>query len=317
MRRDYGFVQDRLGPCEASASMLICYQDPGAEEREDLLELGISDHDVTSALDPDELGRYEAGAGHCSLILKTPRNYTEKDNYLFRVTSFGLFLFPDRIVMVAPFDERELLSHKTVARARSRNELVLRLLAATVSHFFGHLKVINMISDSLERKVNQSMENNYLLSLFAIGKSLIFILNGINSNTVVMERLKHAAEKLGFSQEERELLEDVMIENAQCNRQAEIYAHILTDLTDARANIVSNNLNILIKRLTIVSVVFMPLNVIAGIGGMSEFTAMTRALPLWLSYPLMGLLMLGVAAVTWQILKRMSGEGLTRRRRRG
>ncbi len=294
---------------------LLCYSTPSAEDRSQLAEMGLAEHDISSALDPDELGRLEIEDDHVVMILKTPRNYSDADKYLFRVTSFGLFLFKDKLIMVCPFDEKDILELKPISRVRSLNELTLRLFSATVAHFFGHLKVINLISDSLEQKVNTSMENRHLLSMFSIGKSLIFILNGINSNAAVLERLRNSAGKLSFSEDDRELLDDIMIENAQCNRQAEIYADILTSLTDARGNIVNNNLNILIKRLTIVSVVFMPLNFLAGVGGMSEYTSMTQGLPFYVSYPLLGFGLCLVAAFTWYIIQRMNPEGLKRVKR--
>jgi magnesium transporter len=283
----------------------LCYSSPSITERAEIIEGGISEHDVSGALDPDELGRVEFNEEHVTVIVKTPKNYSDADNYLFRVTSFGLFLMPGKLIMICPFDEREILELKPLAKVRSLNELFLKILSATVAHFFGHLKVISMISDSLEQKVNTAMENEHLLSMFSIGKSLIYILDGINSNSAMMERLKNSAVKLKLTDDERELLDDIVIENAQCNRQAEIYANILTDLADARGNIVNNNLNILIKRLTIVSVVFMPLNVVAGIGGMSEFSAVTEGIPKWVSYPLLIIGMVGLAGLTWVIIKGM------------
>jgi magnesium transporter len=296
---------------------LVCFSNPDASERALLLEMGISEHDVSSALDPDELGRMEMLDDHTVLIMKTPRNYSKEDNYLFRVTSYGLFLFADKLIMVSHFDEHEILDQRPFARIKSRGELLIKIISATVAHFFGHLRVINMISDALEQKVNSSMENEHLLSMFSIGKSLIYILNGIASNTAVLERMKNAAGKLQFTEDERDHLDDIVIENMQCNRQAEIYADILTSLTDARGNIVNNNLNILIKRLTIVSVIFMPLNVIAGIGGMSEFSAMTQGIPFWVSYPLLSLAMVGIAVAMWFLIRTMSPDpGKKRRKRR-
>jgi magnesium transporter len=315
MRRDYSLSGCKLTQIPSDGEFL-CYSNPGPDDRAQLAAFGITDHDISCALDPDELGRMEVVEDHTVLILKTPRNYSDSDNYLFRVTSFGLFLFQDKLIMVAPFEEREILELKPMQKLKNRNELCLRIFSATVAHFFGHLKVINLISDSLEQKVNTSMENRHLLSMFSIGKSLIYILNGINSNSAVLERLKNSAGKLGFSDDERELLDDIMIENAQCNRQAEIYADILTSLTDARGNIVNNNLNILIKRLTIISVIFMPLNFLAGVGGMSEFSAMTDGIPFAVSYSLLGLGLCGVAAFTWFIIQKMSPEGLRKSTKR-
>jgi magnesium transporter len=41
---------------------------------------------------------------------------------------------------------------------------------------------------------------------------------------------------------------------------------------NARGNLINNNMNVLLKNLTIIKVVFLPLGVIASMGGMSEFT---------------------------------------------
>ena len=55
-------------------------------------------------------------------------------------------------------------------------------------------------------------------------------------------------------------------------------------LMDATVGFININQNKVIKRLTVLSVVFMPLNVIAGIGGMSEFSMMTQGIPWPISY---------------------------------
>jgi magnesium transporter len=98
-------------------------------------------------------------------------------------------------------------------------------------------------------------------------------------------------------------VDDLAIENAQCHEQAQIQANILAGLMDARASIVSNNLNVLMKRLTVISVVFMPLNVLAGVGGMSEFSMMTQGIPWPVAY---GVFMAGlglIGVVTYHVLR--------------
>ena len=110
-----------------------------------------------------------------------------------------------------------------------------------------HLKIINNIAEEIENKINKAMENKYLINLFALQKSLVYYQNAITSNGVLLAKLKNNVVKLGFNQEELELLDDILIENDQCYRQAEVYSNILASLMDARASIVSNNLNILMK----------------------------------------------------------------------
>ncbi len=72
-------------------------------------------------------------------------------------------------------------------------------------------------------------------------------------------------------------------------------------LMDATVGFININQNKVIKRLTVLSVVFMPLNVIAGIGGMSEFTMMTHGIPWEISYSLfiIGLVFVGWLTFEW------------------
>ena len=121
-----------------------------------------------------------------------------------------------------------------------------------------------MLSDSLEQKINASMENKYLLNLFILEKSLVYYLNAINSNTMVIEKIKNNTAKIGIDGDTQEFLDDIFIENNQCYKQAEIYSNILSGLMDARASIVGNNLNVLMKTLNIITIgIMMPTLVVS------------------------------------------------------
>ncbi|MDD5056721.1 MAG: CorA family divalent cation transporter [Sideroxydans sp.] len=74
-------------------------------------------------------------------------------------------------------------------------------------------------------------------------------------------------------------------------------------LMDATVGFINNNQNKNLKRLTVLSVVFMPLNVLAGIGGMSEFSMMTQGIPWPISYSLFTLALGVVAWVTYLLLR--------------
>jgi magnesium transporter len=106
------------------------------------------------------------------------------------------------------------------------------------------------------------------------------------------------------------LYSDLGIENAQCLEQAQVYANVFTGLMNARASIVNNNLNVLMKRLTVINVVFMPLNVLAGIGGMSEFSMMTKNIPWPIAYSAFTFGLTIIGWVTYYILTRMEQKTL-------
>ncbi|GFO58910.1 hypothetical protein GMST_12350 [Geomonas silvestris] len=74
-------------------------------------------------------------------------------------------------------------------------------------------------------------------------------------------------------------------------------------LMDAVVGFVNVNQNRVIYRLTVLSVIFMPLNVLAGIGGMSEFSMMTKNIPWPLSYGIFTVSMFVVAWLTYVILR--------------
>lgn len=303
MLRRYQLAPGGLAESTDENCPVLVYINPDDTERRFLINtLRLDEHTLSSALDPDELSRLEFEPEHIAVIFKRPKYYSGEDNFHFKVASTGAFLFKDRLVVILSedvpmFDGKYFLKQQTVS------DVFLKIIYRSIFHFLEHLKVINLVSDRLEQKINAAMENRYLLNLFTLEKSLVYYLNAIDSNGVLIEKLKTNNVKVALSPEQIDFLDDMMIENSQCYRQAEIYSNILASLMDARASIVGNNLNVLIKRLTILSVVFMPLNIIAGIGGMSEFSMMTNGMDWRLSYSVFTVGLVGVGYLTYYILR--------------
>ena len=239
---------------EEETAPVLLYVQPDAEERRELIDrYRVDEHTLSSALDPDEVPRVEFEPEHLAVIFKRPKSYSAQDNFLFSVLSGGMFLFKDRLIVVLS-ENSPLFDSKQFAKVASPHDIMLKLLNRTIYHFLEHLKVITQVSDSLEQKINASMENRYLLNLFTLEKSLVYYLNAINSNSTVIDKLRNNAARIGFNQEQIELLEDISIENLQCYKQAEIYSNILSSMMDARASIVNNNLNQLMKTLNVITI---------------------------------------------------------------
>jgi magnesium transporter len=309
MVETYGFEGGRVVQRTEDPSVLL-FTSPTEEERARLIgEIGLDEHDLRSALDPDELGRLEIEGAQATMILKAPRNFTSEDQLLFTVTSIGIFLSSRRLVVVTT-DEIDLFDDRNVKKVANARDALLKILYGIIAHFLGHLRVINMLSESLEKRVNASMGNRYLLDMFTLEKSLVYFVNGIGSNQMVLEKMLSAASKLKLTKAQGQVLDDIVIENQQCSKQAEIYTNILTGLMDARGSVVNNNLSVLMKRLTVISVIFMPMNVLAGMGGMSEFSTWTSSMPWWLAYSFFIVFLSFVGLATYWILKK---SGLERR----
>jgi magnesium transporter len=306
--KQYKICDGKLAECAEPEVPIYTFICPDKDEKTMLLErFKVDEHTMNSALDPDEVSRIEFEPDHTALILKRPKNYSSDDNLLYRITSIGIFLYKDALVVIMS-EDIPLLEGKLNAKIASVNDAFLRIISGIINHFLAHLKVINMLSESIEQKINASMENKYLINMFTLEKSLVYYLNGISSNITVIEKIRVHAPKIQLSPDNLELLDDIIIENNQCYKQAEIYSNILTGLMDARGSIVNNNLNILIKRLTVLSIVFMPLNVIAGMGGMSEFSMMTQGIDWRIAYGLFSAAMFGIAFFTYLIIRNMGFE---------
>ena len=282
--RSYFRVAEEAGTvvrCEPAEAQIIVFNSPTIEDEADLMEYyNIDYHTLHSSLDPDELSRLEFEADHAALIFKRPKSFSADDNFLLKMTSTGVFLYEDHIVVVMP-DDAPLFEGRAPLRIFSVQDVILRLLYQSISHFEGHLKAINMLSDSLERRIITSMETRYLLNMFALEKSLVYILNAINSNSALFDKMKSYAERLGFDHEQLGILEDIIIENQQCLRRSEIYSQVVAGLMDARASIVSHNLNTLIKKFTIWTIAIMMANLVVGIFSMNVALPMPTEGQLW------------------------------------
>jgi magnesium transporter len=261
---------------------IYVYVNPDEQERKHLVEvLKLDEHTLASALDPDEQARLEFEPDHVAVISKRPRNYSSADSFVFRVESIGLFLFSDRLVLVLS-EDAPLFQGKVYSKVASLQDLLLKIIYSSIFHFVEHLKVINAVSDSLEEQINTSMQNKYLLNLFSLEKSLVYYLNAINSNSKLIERLKLSAAKIGLTAENIEFVDDMTIENNQCYEQAEIYSNILASMMDARVSIVSNNLNWLMKTLTIITIAIMLPTLVVSIFSMNvEFPGRNHPFAFW------------------------------------
>lgn len=254
MRKFYEIQDQQLVENQGPEAPIHVYVNPDEEERKYLVEvLKVDEHTLNSALDPDELSRLEFEPSHVAMVFKRPRNFSDRNQLLFKVASTGMFLFDNKLVVVMS-DDVNIFERRHFRRVGSLREVMLRIVYGSIYHFLEHLRVINMIVDELESKINAAMENRYLINLFALEKSMVYYLNAINSNAVLIARMRNTAEKIGLTAEQVEFLEDMNIDNDQCYKQAEIYSNILASLMDARASIVGNNLNVLMKALNLVTI---------------------------------------------------------------
>jgi magnesium transporter len=102
----------------------------------------------------------------------------------------------------------------------------------------------------------------------------------------------HLAKFFELSESFREIVTSLM----------ELYTSLLNNLMTK----VSNETNTSVRRLTLITTIFMPLTLIASIGGMSEYTMMTGGEPNWkTAYLLLGAGLIIVAIINFFVLRRL------------
>lgn len=306
MIMSYRIESARLVQCNESEADVIVYCQPTDAEKESLKnKFDLDPVDIEAVYDSDEVPRVETMQdGSTFMIWKRPDNISRNETIQFEVSSLGILTKDNKVVFIVPQDELPITGRE-FKQINSVWDCVLRVLLHTAHHYQGHLKAIKMMSQELQAKIVKSMGNKYLLQMFALGESLIYYHNALETNLAVLSKLHMSSGKLKLSAEQIEFLDDVIIENQQASKQAGIYSTVLSGLMDARGTIVNNNMNVLLKNLTLINVIFLPLNIIASMGGMSEFSMMTKGIDWRISYGLFSLAMIVLGWVIWRWLMRV------------
>lgn len=269
MLKKYIISNKKLVEVNGENAQVYVYTNPDAQEQRFLVDqYQIDEHTLASALDPDELPRLEFEPEHIVMIYKRPKNYSGKDQLEFKVASVGMFLFEQKLVIVLA-EDIPLFVGKRFQSVSSIKEIFLKLVYNSISHYVEHLRIIHMISEEIEDKTTEAMDNTYLQNLFSLEKSLVYYAEAITSNGFVFEKMRNLSARIGFEEKDEEMLDDMIVENMQCKTQADIYSNILAQLLGARASIVSNNLNLLIKKLNVITIWMMVPTLVVSVYGMN------------------------------------------------
>lgn len=296
-------IKDGMLICSKDEIEIIHYFNLTDQEKMDIMaNYNIDEHTITSCLDVEEVPRFEQDENNINIIVKIPTSFTVTNSQAFNVKSVGIFLRNNMVIIIGN-ENTDYLSSKVNFKIRSRHDLILHYFNAIIKHFMEHLRTIRLLSKKLQTEINKSMDNESLLLMFDLSEILVYYLDSIENNKFVLKKyiLKVQKEIESFN---KEFAEDVHNEFEQAKKQAEIYSQVFAGLMDARGTIINNNMNILIKNLTIINIVFLPLNLIASMGGMSEFSSFTNKIPWPVSYGIFTLAMFFIGFISMLIINR-------------
>ncbi len=226
-----------------------------------------------NSLDIDERPRYELEDNVKFIVIKTPaENNSFNDSDAFYITiPICIILTHHHIVTVNSFDNGAIKKFLNTFQKRQpdkKNLMVLKVFEKVVTNFMEYLKEVNQRRNLLEQKLYDANRNEELLELVRIQKSLVYFVTALRSNELLMIKLERT-NFLGLNESEREILNDLIVDNSQALEMANIYTDILTSTLDAFASIIANNQNEVLKRLTTLTLILTVPTLIASIYGMN------------------------------------------------
>ena len=239
----------------------------------------IQDDFIRYSLDLEEKARIDQEDEDQTTLFVIDVPIIEKtdDSVLYTTMPLGMIVVRDdffitvslrKAKVIEDFEKKKIRGFSTYKKSR----FILQILFANSSLFLTYLKQISKETEITEAKLKDSMKNKELLKMLSLEKSLVYFSTSLKYNEVVMEKtMKGKIIKL--YEEDEDLLEDAIIENKQAMEMGKIYSDILSGTMDAYASLISNNLNVVMKFLTSITLV------IAVPTMISSFFGMNLALP--------------------------------------
>jgi len=227
---------------------------------------------LTDSLDVDERSRVETEDDTTLIILRVPKFDKNNLGVPFTTLPLGIVLTKDITITICLWDINEVLDLfkgkiKNLPTG-NRRRFILHLFHRTAFFYLKYLKEINKKSNEVETELHRSMKNEELIKLLDIEKSLVFFTTSLRSNELMMERLSKIR-TLELNEDDKDLLDDIIVDNKQAIEMANIYSNILSGMMDAFASVISNNLTIVMKFLTSVTIILMLPTLVASIYGMN------------------------------------------------
>lgn len=250
-------------------------------------EFLISSELLADIMDADEQSRIEKEDDYTVIICRLPSAEEDDDKPLERTSiPLGILLFPDKVITVCRGDSvviDDFARHRFRQCPVSTKEgFVISILGRAALVYIRLLKYINRQKDLVEEQLHKSIMNYELIQLLQIQKSLVYLTTGLTDNEVLLEKLQKTPLFHVNNEDEAEFLEDSITDNKQAIAMANIYSDILTGTMDAFASVIGNNMNVIMKRLTVISLSLMFPTFVTGFFGMNVLIPGTDSPWAWL-----------------------------------
>lgn len=272
----YKTIDSRITPLQsADSGAWIDLIAPSEEEiRRISEEFAVEPDLLRAALDEEETSRVESEDGVTLIIIDTPMAIKEETEVTYSTVPVGIITTETNIITVSLRENQVIREFaggfvKNIQTAH-KTRFIFQILLRTSSRYLQYLRQIEKMSSYIERQVHKSIKNKELIQLLGLQKSLVYFNASLKANQVTIEKLLRGR-LIKLYDEDQDLLEDVSIEFKQAIEMAAIYADVMASTTDAFAAVISNNLNIIMKVMTSITILLTIPNIIFGFYGMNVY----------------------------------------------
>lgn len=249
-----------------------CWVNAITPTEEELMRLcadtGVGLDYLRAALDEEETSRIESSEGKIMILIGVPCAQKRENTVSYTVVPMSIIITEKNIITVC-IKPNSILSDfadglvKNVHTAQ-KTRFVLQILMRMSARFLQYLRQINKITGFIDNQVYGLMRNKELAQLFGLGKSLIYFSVSLKASEITLEKILRGR-VLHLSNEEHDLLEDVLIEVKQALEMSSIYSRVLSSTIEAFSTVRANNLNHILRLLISVVVLFaIPLIIFLG-----------------------------------------------------
>ncbi len=238
-------------------------------------DMNIDRDYVRAALDEEEPSRIESDDGVTLIVVDYPvaENDNDPDRTLFYSTTPMSLIITDKNVITVSAKDNVVLDELATGVVKGvdpqlRTRFVFTVLLRIAARYLQYLKQIDKLSNFVGVQMYRSMKNKGLIQLQGLQKSLVYFSTSLKSNEAVLDKLMRGR-FLKLYEEDQELLDDVLIEVKQAIEMTNIYSNILNGTMDTFASIISNNLNIIMKRMTTITIIMTVPTIVFSFYGMN------------------------------------------------
>ena len=228
---------------------------------------------LRAALDEEETSRIEVEDNATLLIVDIPYAEAQPDGgTMFSTLPLAIIVAEQAVITVA-LQETSVVREFAAGNLKNintslRTRFTLNLMLRAAGKYLLHLRQIEKLSSKIENDLYISMKNKELIQLLTLEKSLVYFTTSLKSTETTLEKLLRGR-ILKLYEEDQDLLEDVIIEFKQAIEMADIYSNILSGTMDAFASVISNNLSIIMKVLTVITILMTIPNIVFSFYGMN------------------------------------------------